>query len=166
MRGNSKPTLLATPRAVVIVCETTDLACVGTGTSVVTNALIEWVHAARSAVGFGRLGCHCLPMGAGTHGPIGRGTSAARRDGAVIRMQPAPLIESTRIPTERARTFRREGAKARPCRGTPAYPRARCAPVLPLPTLALHGDLGVLQPNTLSCNRINFRQPCAYSNRW
>ena len=39
-----------------------------------------------------------------------------------------------------------EGAKARSCRGTPAYPRARCAPVLPLPTLALRGDHGVLQP--------------------
>jgi hypothetical protein len=38
-----------------------------------------------------------------------------------------------------------EGAKARSCRGTPAYPRARCAPVLPLPTLALRGDHGVLQ---------------------
>ncbi len=37
-----------------------------------------------------------------------------------------------------------EGAKARSCRGTPAYPRARCAPVLPLPTLALRGDHGVL----------------------
>ena len=31
-----------------------------------------------------------------------------------------------------------EGAKARSCRGTPAYPRARCAPVLPLPTLVQH----------------------------
>jgi hypothetical protein len=42
-----------------------------------------------------------------------------------------------------------EGAKARSFRGTPAYPRARCAPVLPLPTLALRGDHGVLLSNTL-----------------
>ena len=43
-----------------------------------------------------------------------------------------------------------EGAKARSCRGTPAYPRARCAPVLPLPTLALRGDHGVLQPKHIA----------------
>ena len=49
--------------------------------------------------------------------------------------------------TERARTFRRVRGR-RHARGvrTPAYPRARCAPVLPLPTLALRGDHGVLQP--------------------
>ena len=67
------------------------------------------------------------------------------------RMRRAPLIEPPDPGTDRAcpHLLEGEGAKARSCRGTPAYPRARCAPVLPLPTLALRGEHGVLQPKQI-----------------
>jgi hypothetical protein len=75
----------------------------------------------------------------GTRTPL---AVAADADGAVDRAHTGTDRACPHLPEG-------EGAKARSCRGTPAYPRARCAPVLPLPTLALRGDHRVLLLNTL-----------------